>query len=46
MFVCVCVCVCACACVCVSVRSLLPPRASRLRNIGKYVFTATGEKTF
>ena len=28
-------------CVCVSVRSFLPPRASRLRNIGTYVFTAT-----
>ena len=29
--VCVCVCVCACVCVCVyvSVRSFLPPRASR-----------------
>ena len=26
--------------VCVSVRSFLPPRASRPRNIGKYVFTA------
>ena len=28
-------------CVCVSVRSFLPPRASRPRNIGTYVFTAT-----
>ena len=28
-------------CVCVSVRSFLPPRASRRRNIGTYVFTAT-----
>ena len=27
--------------VCVSVRSFLHPRASRLRNIGTYVFTAT-----
>ena len=26
---------------CVSVRSFLPPRASRLQNIGMYVFTAT-----
>ena len=39
--VCVCVCVCACVCVCVSVRSFLPPRASRPRNIGTYEFTAT-----
>ena len=30
-----------CVCVCVSVRSFLPPRASRPRNIGMYVFTAT-----
>ena len=30
-----------CLCVCVSVRSFLPPRASRPRNIGTYVFTAT-----
>ena len=38
---------CVCVCVCVSVRSFLPPRASRPRNIhvGKYVFTAT-RKTF
>ena len=28
-------------CVCVSVRSFLPPRASRSRNIGTCVFTAT-----
>ena len=28
-------------CVCVSVREFLPPRASRPRNIGAYVFTAT-----
>ena len=27
-------CVCVCVCVCVSFRSFLPPRASRLRNIG------------
>ena len=27
--------------VCVSVRGFLPPRASRPRNIGTYVFTAT-----
>ena len=27
-------CVCVCVCVCVSVRSFLPPRASRPRNIG------------
>ena len=32
--------VCGCVCVC-SVRSFLPPRASRPRNIGSYVFTAT-----
>ena len=30
----------------VSVRSFLPPRASRPRNIGTYVFTATDEKLF
>ena len=30
-----------CEYVCVSVRSFLPPRASRPRNIGTYVFTAT-----
>ena len=30
-----------CVCVCVSVRSFLPPRASRPRNVGTYVFTAT-----
>ena len=36
---CVCVCVCMCMYVCVSVRSFLPPRASRPRNIGTYVFT-------
>ena len=30
-----------CVCVCVCVRSFLPPRASRPRNIGTYVFTAT-----
>ena len=35
-----------CVCVCVSVRSFLPPRASRPRNIGTYVFTATRKKTF
>ena len=28
-------------CVCVPVRSFLPPRSSRPRNIGTYVFTAT-----
>ena len=33
--------VCVCVCVCVSVRGFLPPRASRPRNIGTYVFTAT-----
>ena len=33
--------VCLCVCVCVSVRSFLPPRASRPRNIGTYVLTAT-----
>ena len=38
---CVCVCVCVCMCVCVSVLSFLPSRASRPRNIGAYVFTAT-----
>ena len=32
---------CVCVCVFVSVRSFLPPRASRPRNIGMYVFTAT-----
>ena len=37
----VCVCVCVCASVCLSVRSFLPPRASRPRNIVTYVFTAT-----
>ena len=31
---------------CVSVRSFLPPRASRPRNIGTYVFTATRKKCF
>ena len=36
--------VCLCVCVCVSVRSFLPPRASRPRNIGTYVFTATRKK--
>ena len=30
-----------CLCVCVCIRSFLPPRASRPRNIGTYVFTAT-----
>ena len=30
-----------CVCVSVSVRSFLPPRASRPRNIGTYMFTAT-----
>ena len=29
-----------------SVRSFLPPRASRPRNIGAYVFTATREKNY
>ena len=43
---CVCVFVCVCVCVCVSVRSFLPPRASRSRNIDTYVFTATRKKTF
>ena len=33
-------------CVCVSVRSFLPPCASRPRNIGTYVFTATRKKPF
>ena len=33
--------VCVCVCVCVPVRSFLPPRSSRPRNIGTYVFTAT-----
>ena len=44
---CVCVCVSMCVCVCVSVRSFLPPRASRPLNIGTctYVFTTQG-KTF
>ena len=40
----VCMCVCLCVCVCVSVRSFLLPRASRPRNIGTYVFTATRKK--
>ena len=40
---CVCVCVCVCARVCLSVRSFLPPRASRPRNVGTYVFTASGK---
>ena len=43
---CVRVCACVRACVCVSVRSFLPPRASRSRNIGTYVFVATRKKTF
>ena len=30
-----------CGCLCMSVRSFLPPRASRPRNIGTYVFTTT-----
>ena len=34
-----------CVCVCVSVRSFLPPCASRPRNIGTYVFTATRKTT-
>ena len=34
------VCVCVCMYVCVSVRSFLPPRASRPRNVSTYVFTA------
>ena len=38
-------CVCVCVCVCVSVRSFLPPRASRPRNMGTYVITATRKKT-
>ena len=38
--------VCLCVCVCVSVRSFLPPRASRPRNIGTYVFTATWKKFY
>ena len=33
--------VCVCVCVCVCVRSFLPPRASRSRNIGTYMFTVT-----
>ena len=37
----VCVCVCVCVSLCVSVRSFLPPRASRPRNIGTSVFIAT-----
>ena len=40
------VCVCVCMCVCVSVRSFLPPRASRPRNIGTYVFTATRKNVY
>ena len=46
VWVCVCVCVSVCVCVCVSVRSFLPPRTSRPRNIGSYVFSATWKKTF
>ena len=37
---------CVCVCVCVSVRSFLPTRASRSRNIGTYMFTATRKKPF
>ena len=50
--VCACVCVCAracacvCVCVCVSVRSFLPPRASRHRNIGIRTCSPRHEKTF
>ena len=40
------VCTCVCVCVCLSVRSFLPPRVSRPRNIGTYVFTATCEKFY
>ena len=40
-----CVCVYVCMCVCVSVRSFLPPRASRPRNIGTCVHRDT-EKHF
>ena len=35
------VCVCVCVCVRMSIRSFLPPRASRPRNKGTYVFNAT-----
>ena len=35
-----------CVYVCVSVCSFLPPRTSRLQNIGMYVFTVTREKNF
>ena len=38
--------VCVCVCVCVSVRSFLPPRASKLRNIGMYVFTTSRENFY
>ena len=38
--------VCVCTCTCVSVCSFLPPRASRPRNIGTYVFTVTLKKNF
>ena len=37
---------CLCMYVCVAVRSFLPPRASRPRNIGTYVFTATRKKIY
>ena len=37
-------CVCLYVCVCVSVHSFQPPRASRHRNIGMYVFTVTRKK--
>ena len=38
---------CSCPlCVRVSVRSFLPPHASRSRNIGTYVFAAKRKKTF
>ena len=40
------VCVCVCVYVCVSVRSFLPPRASRPRNIGTYMFHRDTENTF
>ena len=37
-------CVCMYVCVCLSLRSFLPPRASRPRNIGTYVFTTRQKK--
>ena len=37
---------CVCVYVCMSVRRFLPSRASKPRNIGTYVFTATRKKIY